>query len=131
MSFERLFVSLLYAIFGFHPWDISPLEALFSCIVRRFFKRRLSTIRLQENLVGVDWFGDVLDLLLPEVLVSKWQLVFNLVIRRTGYANPARLGNPFQSRGNVYPIPVNPVPFSDDIAQVDTYGNSILRSMAS
>ena len=63
--------------------------------------------------------GDVLDRLFAQILVAQRQLVLDMVIHRPRDADAARLGQAFQSCGNVDPVPVEPLALDNHIAHVD------------
>src|ERR1051325_1636406 len=63
---------------------------------------------------------NVFECLLAQVLERQSEPVADMVADRAGYANPARLGNPFQSGGDIYPIAVDvPIFPDDDVTQID------------
>ena len=67
------------------------------------------------------WPGDVLDLLLAHVLKREIELVPHLLVRRRADADPARLGQRLQARGDVDAIAKDVVVYDDDVADIDTH----------
>jgi hypothetical protein len=65
------------------------------------------------------WPGDVLDLLLAQILEHEIELVAHLVMHDPADADPAGLGQPFQPRRDVHPIPEDVVLLNDHVAEVD------------
>src|SRR5262249_49382822 len=63
--------------------------------------------------------GDVLDLLLAQILKREVELVTHLIVHHPADANPARLGESFEARSDVDPVAVDVPLFDDDIAQID------------
>src|SRR5262245_23433362 len=62
---------------------------------------------------------NVLQTLLTQILEREVEPVAHLIVHDPADANPARLGESFQARGDVDPIAVDVSLFDDDIAQID------------
>jgi len=67
----------------------------------------------------VHGIGEVLDLLLPEVLVLEIQLAPDLLLHCTGDADSPRLRQPFQACRGVHAVAVDPIILDHHIAKVD------------
>src|SRR5690242_4147182 len=63
--------------------------------------------------------GDVLDLLLAEVLEGNVELVAHLVAYDAADADAARRGEAFESRRDIDAVAVDVVLVADDVAQID------------
>ena len=63
--------------------------------------------------------GDVLDLLLAQILERDVEFVAHLIVHDPADANPARLGESFQARGDVDPVAVDVSLLDDHVAQID------------
>jgi len=50
-----------------------------------FFRRLFGVFRFHNDFVGVYRPGEVLDLLLSQILVAEGEFVFNLIIARTPF----------------------------------------------
>jgi hypothetical protein len=67
----------------------------------------------------VDRLGDVLDVLLTQILKNQFDLVLDLLINLAGDADAARLGSTFQARCYVDPVAIEVVALDDEVADVD------------
>ena len=73
----------------------------------------------QIHPVYVDRTGDVLDLLRAEILEGKAQLVQDLIAHDPADADPARIGQRLQPRGDIDAIAEDVVAVDDDVADID------------
>ena len=73
----------------------------------------------QVHPVHLDRPGDVLDVLRTEILEGKAQLVEHLIAHHAADADPARLGQRLQARGDVDTVAEDVVPIDDDVADID------------
>src|SRR4029077_10413216 len=80
---------------------------------------RLRRLIPQIHSEYVDRTGDVLDFLRAEVLEGKAQLVQHLIAHDPADADPAGIGQRFQSRRDVNAITEDIVAVDDDVADVD------------
>jgi hypothetical protein len=62
--------------------------------------------RVQQHAVDPDGPLDVLDRLFPEEGEAAPQLALEVVVRRPGDGDPARLGELLEARGDVHPVAV-------------------------
>src|SRR6516162_7007558 len=65
--------------------------------------------------------GDVLDLLLAEILEREVELVANLVVYHPADADPTRLGKRFEACGDIDAVAVDVAAIPDDVAEVDPH----------
>ena len=63
--------------------------------------------------------GDVLDLLLAQILEGKGQPVANLIVDRIGHEHPADIGQGFDPCRNVDAVAIEVVALDDHIAEID------------
>ena len=63
--------------------------------------------------------GDVLDLLLAQILEDKGQPVAHVIMHRTGDEHPAGLGQGFDPRGDVDAVAIDVVVLDDHVAEID------------
>jgi len=63
--------------------------------------------------------GDILNLLLADVLKCAFEPALDLIVHEARDADPARIGDALQSRGDVDAVAVNIAVFDDYIARVD------------
>jgi hypothetical protein len=63
--------------------------------------------------------GDVLDLLLAQILEGEVELVAHLLVRRAAEADAAGLGQGFQPRREIDPVAEDVAVVEDDVAEVD------------
>jgi hypothetical protein len=63
--------------------------------------------------------GNVLDLLLAEILKGKGQAVAHVVVNRIGDEYSAGLGQGLQPRCDIHPVAENVVLLNDHVAEVD------------
>jgi hypothetical protein len=63
--------------------------------------------------------GDVLDLLLAQILEYKGQPVANVVMDRIGDEHPAGIGQSLDARGDIDPVAIEIVTLDDHIAEID------------
>ena len=75
-------------------------------------------LRAEENAVSAHWARYVLDLLLAHVGEREIELVAHLVPDDPADADPARLGQGFQTRRDVHAVAVDVVLVDDDVAEV-------------
>ena len=64
------------------------------------------------------WSGNVLDLLLAQIVKHKGQSIANVVVNRIE-EHPAGVGQGFDPRSDVDAVPIEVVAFNDHIAEVD------------
>ena len=67
----------------------------------------------------LDRLGDVLDPVPAHGLEAEGELVLDLVVHVAGDADPARLGQGLQPRGDVHPVAEDVAGLVDDVADVD------------
>ena len=63
--------------------------------------------------------GDVLDLLLAQILEDKGQPVAHVVVDRIGDEHPAGIGQGFDPRGDVDAVAIEVVALDDHVAEID------------
>jgi hypothetical protein len=63
--------------------------------------------------------GDVLDLLLAQIIEGEVELVADMVVHRPRHADPAGLGQGFEAGGDVDAVAVDVVVVADDVAEID------------
>ena len=63
--------------------------------------------------------GDVLDLLLAQILEDKGQPVADVVVDRIGDEHPAGIGQGFDPRGDVDAVAIEVVALDDHVAEID------------
>ncbi len=63
--------------------------------------------------------GDVLDLLIPQIVVGEFELASDLFPHRARYTQATRLGQALQSRSDVHAVSVDPLPIRGHISHVD------------
>src|SRR5260370_28443928 len=63
--------------------------------------------------------GDILYLLLAEIVEADRQFVAHLIADRARDANPARLAKALQARGHIDPVAEDVVRLDDDVADID------------
>ena len=75
---------------------------------------------VQDHAPSLDRLGDVLDPLLAHRREGELEPLAQLLAHLAGDADPARLGQALQPRGDVHAVAVDvPVGLVDDVAQVD------------
>src|SRR5215813_1652408 len=62
---------------------------------------------------------DVLDGVLTAELERERELALDLIVRGARDADPAGLGQAFETRGDVHAVAIQPLALDDDIAQID------------
>lgn len=67
------------------------------------------------------WKGDVLDESIAQVLAAKLDLVTDLLVDRTGYRDPARLGEALEPGRDVDAVTVEIIAIDDRIADCNAY----------
>jgi hypothetical protein len=73
----------------------------------------------QNNLVGVDRIGDVLELLLAHIPETDVELVLDVVEDGSGNANATRIGQLLQPSRDIDAVAVNIIAIDDDVADID------------
>src|ERR1700680_4045137 len=76
--------------------------------------------RIRKHAVDAHRIGDVLNLAIPERLISATRFVRYLFVNAPLDGNVARIGNTLKTRSNIDSITVNIACFDDDVAKVDT-----------
>ena len=74
---------------------------------------------IQQNPIGANRIGDILEALLSQTGKADIHLVHRLIECRAGDANTSGLGHRLQARGNVYPVAIDVVSLNDDVAEID------------
>ena len=74
---------------------------------------------LELRRIGPHRLSDVLNLLLPDELVLKRQLVAHCRVHRVGDANATGFRQALKACGDVDPVAINLVAIDDDFAQID------------
>src|SRR5262249_60189595 len=74
---------------------------------------------LKDHAVGAQRAGDVLQILLAHVVDCDVELAANLLVGGGRQADPARLGNGFQARGDVDRIAEDVIAFGQHVADID------------
>jgi hypothetical protein len=70
----------------------------------------MTGLRAQQNPMDAHWPGNVLYLLLTHVLEPEVELVAHLIAHDPADANPARLGQGFESRSDIDSLSVDIAP---------------------
>jgi hypothetical protein len=65
------------------------------------------------------WSGNILDLLLAQIVKHKGQPIANVVVDRIGDEHPAGIGQGFDACGDVDAVTVEVVALDDHIAEID------------
>src|SRR5207245_5866759 len=73
----------------------------------------------QGDAVDAHWPGDVLDLLLAQILKAEIELVAHLVAHDAADADAARLGQGFEPCRDIDAVAVDVALVDDDVAQID------------
>jgi hypothetical protein len=76
---------------------------------------------LHRNAIDAHRTGDVLDLLLAEIVEGEVEAVAHLLVRRGAEADPARLGQRFEPGGNVDAVAEDVAVLDDDVADIDAH----------
>lgn len=76
---------------------------------------------IRQYMVNRDRIGDVPNLAIPEALIGTDQFVLDLLIDGPRDVNAARLGHPFESRGDVDAVTVNVAVLDDNVPEIDTH----------
>src|SRR5581483_11719054 len=71
--------------------------------------------RIGKHPVNPNGVGDVLDLAIPERLVSANELILDLLVNAARDIHLARIGDAFKTRGDVDPVTVDVVLLNDHI----------------
>ncbi len=74
---------------------------------------------LENNAVHAHGPGDILDDLLAERLVLEGKLVLDLIVGRTGHADPTGLGQALHPGRDIHPVPVESITLDDHVAEAD------------
>ena len=77
--------------------------------------------RMGEQPIHPDGLSDVLEGLLPQILVFESQLALDGVMHHAGDADPSSFGQGLEAGGDVHPIPVDPAFFLHHIPQADSH----------
>ena len=78
-----------------------------------------SRLVARADLIDMDGLGDVLQRLVAEVFSAQPELVPHLVPHGSGHADGAGVGEPLEARGDVNPLPVDPVALDHHVAEVN------------
>src|SRR4029077_4552004 len=73
----------------------------------------------RSNPVDPNRPGDVLDLLLAQILEDKGQPVAHVIMDRIGDEHPAGIGQSLDPRSNVDAIAIEVVALDDDVTEID------------
>jgi hypothetical protein len=73
----------------------------------------------QNDLIGVDRFGDVFEFLLAHIPETDVELVLDVVEDGSGNANGARIGQLLESRRDIDAVAVNIIAIDNDVADID------------
>ena len=65
--------------------------------------------------------GDVLDLLFAQIIEGDVEAVAHLLVRRGAEANPARLGQRFETGGDIDAVAEDVAILNDDVADIDAH----------
>jgi hypothetical protein len=65
------------------------------------------------------WPGDVLDLLLAQILEDKGEPVANVIVNRIGDEHPAGIGERFDPGSDVDAVAIEVVALDDHVAEID------------
>jgi hypothetical protein len=79
----------------------------------------MRVVSAKRNAVDVHWSCDVFDLLLAQIRKAEIDLVAHLVAHDPADADPARLGQRLQPRGDIDAVAVNVILLEDDVAKID------------
>ena len=69
--------------------------------------------------IGPDGSGNIFNPLFTDWINPVGDFILNLIIYRTGNKNAARIGQIFQSSGDVDPVTIEPSTIFDHVAQID------------
>ena len=71
--------------------------------------------------ISTHWPGDILDLLVAEILEDEVELIPNLIPNDPAYADTPGLGQPFQPRRYIHPVSEDVLALGNYVAQVDPH----------
>lgn len=74
-----------------------------------------------QDAIGVDGFGDILDLHFTQILVVEVQPVLDLIENRAGGADAAGLGHRLEPGRHVDPVAVQVVSVDDHVGKIDAH----------
>ncbi len=97
----------------------TAIDGLSGRLQRRAQGRRSIAGCGRAQAIGVNWPGDVLQVLLAHVLERQSDLAADFFVHFGRDANPAGLGNRLEPRRNVDPFTVNVPPLADHVTEVD------------
>ena len=69
--------------------------------------------------VDPDRLGNILDRLLTERPIPKFELALDLVVHRARDTQAATVGESLHTRSDIDSVPIDPIGFNDDIADID------------
>ena len=100
-------------------WNGNTASEGFSGSGKALFDRLCRRGGLETNGEHVHRPGDVLDLLLAQIVEDKVELVTDLVAHHPADADAARFGQTFETGGDVDPVAENIAVLDDDVALVN------------